>query len=218
MRAPFARVLGAVAVLLLFQNVLLVHPAADAAQRDLHPLLVASREAFAAGRFADALGPTRELVEALPGQPLYLERLARSYQGLGRRAEEARVWEQFVEASAVPVEACPMWPDALRAAGDGAGALAASERCLAFDPKNVDLLLALGQAYLRAGRLREARRALEEGAGYAPQYADLQLVLGIVAFADARGADARAHFERFLALSPERRAEVAVWLERTRSP
>lgn len=219
LRGPFGRVVGATAVLALFHNVLLVHPSADAAgpgSPDLDRALVASREAYAAGRFEEALAPTLAIVEALPGQPMYLERLARTYQALGRRGDEARTWEAFVESSAVPIEACPMLPEAHRAAGDDEAALAATERCVSFDPKNVDMLLALGQAYVRAGRRADARRVLEEGAAYAPRYADYALVLGVLAFADDRVADARAHFERFLALAPDRRPEVAVWLERTK--
>jgi tetratricopeptide (TPR) repeat protein len=218
LRGPFGRVAGATAVLALFHNVLLVHPTAEAVgpgSPDLDRTLAASREAFTAGRFDEGLAPTLALAEALPGQPMVLERLARTHQALGQRADEARAWEAFVEASAVPIEACPMLPDAHRAAGDHGAALAAYERCVSFDPKNVDMLLALGQAYVRAGRPGDARRVLEQGAGYAPLYADYQLVLGVLAFADDRVAGARAHFERFLALAPERHAEVAVWLERT---
>jgi tetratricopeptide (TPR) repeat protein len=220
MRGPLARVLGAIAVLMLFHNVLLVRPAADVvgpASAQLDRTLVSSRDAFAAGRFDAALAPTLALVEALPGQPMYLERLAKIYQALERPADEARTWEAFTQASAVPIEACPMLPEAHRRAGNEAAALASYERCLSFDPKNVDALLQLGQAYLRANRAADARRVLEQGARYAPQYADYQLVLGVLDFADDRVADARARFERFLALAPERRSEVAVWLERTRS-
>lgn len=217
MRAPFLRVLGAIALLLLFRSVLLVNPATGMEASGIDRELALSREAFAAGRFDAALAPTLALVEALPGQPMYLERLALTYRALGRRADEARAWAEFVEASAVPVEACPMFPEALRATGDEAAALASYELCLSFDPKNVDTLLQLGQAYLRAGRSPDARRVLEQGAAAAPQYADYQLVLGVLDFADDRRDDARARFERFLALAPERGGEVAAWLERTRS-
>jgi tetratricopeptide (TPR) repeat protein len=163
MRGPFARVVGALAVLLLYHGVLLRHPPAE----DLAPgsaaldrTLVASRDAFVAEQFEDALAPTLALVEALPGQPVFLERLALVYQGLDRHGDEAGAWEAFVDASATPIDACPMLAEAYRRTGDEAAALDAYERCLAFDPKNVDMLLYLGQAYLRAGRHDAARRAL----------------------------------------------------------
>ena len=61
----------------------------------------------------------------------------------------------------------------------------------------------------------DARRALEKGVALAPDYPDLYLLLGIRNFADGRRAEARQQFERFVELSPGRRDEVAVWLERT---
>lgn len=220
MRGPVSRVFGAVAVLMLFNNVLLRHPPAE----DLRPgsaaldrTLVASRDAFVARRFEEALAPTLQLVEALPGQPMYLERLALTYQALDRPGDEARAWEEFVDASATPIEGCPMLAEAYRRLGDEPASLERYERCLSFDPKNVDMLLHLGQAYLRAGRRSDARRVLEQGLGYAPQYGDYYLVLGVLDFAEDRTARARERFERFLELAPQRHSEVAVWLERTRS-
>jgi len=220
MRGPIARVLGALAVLLLFYQVLLQHAPAAALRPGspgLERALVASRDAFVARRFEEALPPTLQLVEALPGQPMYLERLARTYHGLGRTEDEARTWEEFVDASSVPIEACPMLPEAYRKLGDEETALASYERCLSFDPKNVDMMLYLGQSYFRAGRNEEARRLLEQGLGYAPKYADYHLVLGVLDFAEARTRSARSRFEHFVAMSPHRRQEVAVWLERTGS-
>ena len=220
MRGPAARVLGALAVLLVFYEVLLGRAPAAALRPGspgLERALVASRDAFVARSFEDALEPTLQLVEALPGQPMYLERLARIYHGLERSEDEARTWEEFVDASAVPIEACPMLPEAYRSLGDEEAALARYERCLSFDPKNVDMLLYAGQAYFRAGRNEDARRVLEQGLGYAPKYADYYLVLGVLDFAEARTGSARSRFEHFVAMSPHRRPEVAVWLERTGS-
>lgn len=221
MRGAGSRVSGAIGVLALFYFVLLDHPPANGSLRPGSPALertlIASRDAFAEHRFEDALEPTLALVEALPGQPMYLERLARTYHGLGRSDDEARTWEEFVEASAVPIEACPMLPESYQALGAESRALEAYERCLSFDPKNVDMLLFLGQAYFRAGRNAEARDLLERGVGYAPDYADYHLVLGVLDFSEARTGSARSRFEQFVAMSPKRRDEVAVWLRRTGS-
>lgn len=220
MRSPLARVVGSLAVLMLFQRVLLEHPQAEElgpGSAALDRVLVASRDAFAAGRYREALEPTRKLVDALPSQPVFLERLALSYRALERPADEARTWEEFVDASATPIDACPMLPEAYRRLGDHAAALESYERCLSFDPKNVDMLLYLGQAYLRAGRRADARRVLTQGLGYASQYGDYHLVLGVLDFSDGLTDRARERFERFLELAPQRRSEVAVWLARTGS-
>jgi len=105
MNNPLPRVAGAVAVLALFHAVLLEQPPAEElapGSAALDRTLVASRDAFAGGRFEEALEPTLALVEAMPGQPMFLERLAVIYQELGRPAEEARTWDEFVDASATP--------------------------------------------------------------------------------------------------------------------
>ena len=56
---------------------------------------------------------------------------------------------------------------------------------------------------------------LELALSVAPLYPDVHLVLGIREFDDGRITEARGRFKRFLELAPERREEVAVWLERT---
>ena len=220
MRGPVSRVLGAFAVLMLFHSVLLQHPRAEVlgpGSAALDATLVASRDAFVARRFEDALPPTLKLVDALPRQPVFLDRLARIYRALDRPGDEARTWEEFVDASAIPVEACPMLAEAYRRMGDEPAALDGYERCLSFDPKNVDMLLYLGQAYFRAGRGGDARRVLERGLGYFDDYSDYHLVLGVLDFSEGSTTRARERFERFLEISPHRRSEVAVWLERTGS-
>lgn len=221
MQNPLLRVAGAVVVLALFHAALLEQPPAEElapGSAALDRTLVASRDAFAGNRFEEALEPTLALVDAMPGQPVFLERLALVYQALERPADEARAWDEFVDASATPVDACPMLAEARMRMGDAAGALERYERCLSFDPKNVDMLLYLGQAYLREGRHADARRVLEQGVTYASLYDDYHLVLGVLDFSEGHTDQARGRFERFLELAPQRRSEVAVWLARTGSP
>ena len=108
-----------------------------------------------------------------------------------------------------------MLAEAYDATRDAARALDAFERCLEVEPDDPDALLFVARAYQGAGRTAEARRALEKAITIAPDYPDLYLLLGIRNFADGRRAEARQQFERFLQLTPTRRSEVAVWLERT---
>ena len=177
----------------------------------------ASEIAYSAGRFADALEPTRRLTEKMPSQAMYFDRLARIYGKLGNRAEEARSWEGVFAVSPTPAEACPMLAQAYEATNDVTRALGAFERCLDVEPDNPDALLLLGRAYQGAGRGNDARRVLEKALAISPQYPDAYLLLGIRNFADGYVDVARQQFEHFLALSPGRREEVAVWLERTKS-
>ena len=220
MRGPFARVVGAIAVLWLFHTVLL----RDALSEDLSPgspaierSLVASRDAYAAGRFEEALEPTLKLVAALPGQDVFLMRLAYIYRELERPDDEARTWEAVVDVSPTPVDACPMLAEVYQRMGDERASLHAYERCVGFDPKNLDMLLYLAQAYFRADRRDDAREVLERGIGFSGGYADYSLVLGVIEYSEGHTARARERFEHFVELAPDRREEVAVWLQRTAS-
>src|SRR5688500_16610980 len=49
----------------------------------------ASEVAYTAGRYADALEPTRRLTEKMPSQALYFDRLAHIHRELGHRSDEA---------------------------------------------------------------------------------------------------------------------------------
>ena len=57
--------------------------------------------------------------------------------------------------------------------------------------------------------------AFEAGLEIDASYPDLYLVLGIRQLDEGQVREARQSFERFLALAPTRRDEVAIWIERT---
>jgi tetratricopeptide (TPR) repeat protein len=221
MRHPVLRLMAA-AVLLAAYSLALSggtaggHTTAPVVAADIKRDVDASQAAYSAGRYADALEPTRRLTEQLPTQAVYFDRLARIQHELGSFREEARAWEGVFRTSPTPMDACPMLATAYEQIGDSAGALHAYERCVEVDPLNPDLLLFLGRAYNAAERAADARRVLEQALALAPEYPDVHLVLGVRHFADKHIEVARERFERFLSLAPARRDEVAVWLERTR--
>ena len=213
-----ARLAGAVIVLAIYCWALAGRTAAspvDAAEAQLQQDIQSSLTLFKTNRFAEALAPTTRLVEQSPSQAIYHQRLALIFQKLDRPADEVREWDAFMTVSPTPIDACPMVADASRRIGRDDQALAAFERCAAFEPANPDFLVFLGQAMLRADRKAEARAAFERGLAIDESYPDLHLLLGIRKFDDGELKDARVNFERVLALAPERRDEVAVWLERT---
>jgi cytochrome c-type biogenesis protein CcmH/NrfG len=218
MRGPLLRLAAAGVLLAAYYRWLLV-VAAPASATAISPVILqdidASQSAFSARRYREALPPTERLTVTLPSQAIYFDRLARIRHELGDAREEARAWEGVFRTSPTPAEACPMLAQAYDAAKDAARTLDAYERCVQVDPDNPDALLYLGRAYNAAERGADARRVLERAVIVAPLYPDVHLVLGVRDFADGRVAEARSHFERFLELSPERREEVAVWLERT---
>ena len=110
-----------------------------AADVEVEEWIVASREAFSNARWEEALAPTLALVERFPSQQVYSDRLARIYYGLGRPADEAAAWEQFVEVSPTPEDACPAMGHAYLRAGDHQASVRAFERCKDFDPMNGEL-------------------------------------------------------------------------------
>ena len=220
MRGPITRCAVALLLLAVYYRTLLGTSAPTPAPASFGEAatlrdIEASRVAFTAERYADALEPTERLTLQFPTQAVYFDRLARIQHGLGRPQHEARAWEGVFRTSPNPENACPMLAVAYERIPDPVRALDAYERCVQVSPADPDLLLFLGRAYNAAGRAEPARAALEEALGIDPLYPDVHLVLGIRDFQDGRRDAARGRFERFAALAPTRRDEVAVWLERT---
>jgi tetratricopeptide (TPR) repeat protein len=284
---PAARLAGGVLVLFAYAWALKPSPAAvpvaNQPDAQVEQWLAASNDAYAAGRYTDALEATSRLVARFPAQQVYAERLARILGKLNRAGDEAAAWERVIDASPTPVDACPAIGDAYARAGERQKSIEAFERCVSFDPRNSELLFFLGRAYestgrtadaldrytraaaldasnadvelglarlaLRENRVAEAGRAaaavlarfpsnadalllaglaaeregrsqdargyLERALAAAEGYVDVHIALGRVDAAAGRRAEARRHFERALELDPSRRAEIAVWLERT---
>ena len=98
---------------------------------------------------------------------------------------------------------------ALTAARDRAAAV------LAQVPTHVEGALVAGLAEQRAGHREGARFYLERAAALAPEYFDVRLALGILAYSESRLTQARSHFEAAFLSDPARRAEVQPWLDRT---
>lgn len=86
---------------------------------------------------------------------------------------------------------------------------------LAVAPDNVDALLLGGIVQRSAGNYAEAKRLLERGVARSPGYADFYVVLGGIAEAEGRVADALRYYDKALELRPEshdvaaRRARLA---------
>ena len=97
-------------------------------------------------------------------------RLALTYQGLGRFADEAVAWERFITLGAAPEEACPGLADAYPRNGDGDGELRAYERCADLDPRDPERLLDLGDALERARRPSDALEVYRRAAGLDPRH------------------------------------------------
>lgn len=91
----------------------------------------------------------------------------------------------------------------------------AAAAVLKSSPNHTDAHLVAGLSAQRRGRMSDARRHLERALALAEHYVDVHIALGVLDFREGRVVDARRHFERAVRLEPARRAEVAVWLDRT---
>jgi tetratricopeptide (TPR) repeat protein len=144
---------------------------------ELDALLVRSRDAFAAGQWAESLEPTRQLVARFPGQHVYLARLAETYRKLGRPADEAATWETFMDRSPLPADACPFIGHAYRKLGKYDQALNAFERCYESDPRNAELAFFVGLGHEWASHFDTAEEWYERAVGIAPPHYDSEVGL-----------------------------------------
>jgi tetratricopeptide (TPR) repeat protein len=219
MQSPAIRFVSAALLLAFYARGVVVNSSpAVAASADAELLrdIDDSQVAFSAGKYAEALEPTRRLTIRMPTQAMYFNRLARIHGELGHAREEAQALESVYRTSPTPEDACPTIGQAYDRVPDPAAALDAYRRCATLTPGDPDSHVFLGRAFNAAGLPAEAKGALERALALAPDYPDVHLLLGVHEYSNGRIAEARARFERFLALAPGRREEVAVWLERTR--
>ena len=179
MNASTSRIVGGLLVLTVYGAVLgSAEPHRPPSnEADAERLFEASRMAFEANRFAEALPPTLELTRAWPNQQIYLRRLAQIYHHLDRCGDEAAAWERAVEVSPTPIDTCPALPEAYVCAGQPDRALDAYERCAAFDRTNTDMLFYLGRARERAGRVDLAEAAYRDAVRVDANHADSLLGL-----------------------------------------
>lgn len=141
-------------------------------------------------RHGEALAPTLEIVRLNPANQFYIKQLADIYDRIGRPADAAEAWEEFVDRSPTPVEACPAIGRAYEKIGDIAKAHDAYRRCVGFDSRDPDMSFYLGHAYERSGDLARAKEAYQAGLALTPAYSDLQIGLARIDLRENRPADA----------------------------
>ena len=78
----------------------------------------------------------------------YLELRKQADQARSRQqfAEEARLWQEFMQHSPLPQQACPAIGKAYERAGEIDKSVEAFEKCVSLDPQNVDILIAFAHA------------------------------------------------------------------------
>jgi tetratricopeptide (TPR) repeat protein len=130
-------------------------------------------------QYKEALNPTLKLYRAYPENHIYIERLAKIYNHLGRYEDEARFWERYLDLAPTPIAACPQIGEAYWRQGESheRQAIAAYERCLAIDPLNADSIFYLGHAFEMSGDFERAAATYQKGLQLSPEYTDLRLGL-----------------------------------------
>jgi tetratricopeptide (TPR) repeat protein len=128
-------------------------------------------------RDAKALGPATTLYNRHPQNQIYIQQLAEIDHRLGRFEEEAKLWEEFLQYSPVPIEGCPQIGLAYRADHRNDRAADALKRCLEIEKDNPDVIYALGNTYEAMQDRPLAMETYQRGLSIAPDNADL--ILGI---------------------------------------
>src|SRR5205823_12988449 len=82
-------------------------PASVSSRKYTQELIATTQRLMRAKQYPEALPPLLRLHQAYPRNHVYLSQLATAYEQLQRPREEAETWEQFVQISPTPVEACP---------------------------------------------------------------------------------------------------------------
>ena len=141
-------------------------------------------------QYAKAVKATEALYLTDPANYIYAGLLATAKQGLHEYQAAAGLWEEYLRNAPVPGEACPQIGLAYRDAGQTAKALDALQRCLAFEPKNPDILYALGATYMETDSRAEAESAFRKGLSLAADDADLSLGLGRLALRRGKAGEA----------------------------
>lgn len=209
MTTPLARLIASLAMLALFYRAMLVPQAAPIADQvrvadaDADQTIAASRDLYAAARYADALAPTEALVQRFPTQHVYWQRLANIYQQLGRFHDEAAAWQHVIERSPTPWDACPAIAVAHAAGHDAAAAFAAYESCWALAPWDADAAFFLAREHERRSTPEQAAALYRRSLAIDPSHADSQLGLARLDLHASRFDAARQAAQTMVARFPD---------------
>ena len=205
---PFVRFALPVTALYLFFYYLVVNPLVleeqsgkilpeEAQQMRQIALLMMERK-----KFQEAREPLQTLHEAFPDSHIYHHDLAEVHHALGEYAEEAAMWELFLQHSPTPVEACPQISNAYEALGKREDAFRATRKCWEYDTTNSDSIFYYAHELERRGRTEEARDLYAKGHEVAPEYPDISVGLARTLSSTGQNQQARKLVDAVLKKSP----------------
>lgn len=173
--------------------------------------------------YVRAAGLTEQAIDAFtrcsafdPGNTDMLFYLARAQEQIGRHDLAEQSYREAVRIDDTNGDSQLGLARLDLRAGRVEAAKRAAIAVLKIYPNHADALLIAGLGAQRLGQGSEARQYLERALAVSESYADVHIALGILDFSEGNIAAARGHFLRFVEIQPARRAEVAVWLERSK--
>jgi len=170
---------------------------------EVKALVDLSDSRFSKGEFQKALEPALKLYNSYPENAVYLHRLADIYHRLGRYAEEAATWEQFLQHAPVPIEGCPQIGQAYEKQGKKGEAIKAYERCLTFEATDLDSMYSLAHALEMERQYERADNLYDRCAALSPTSPDCLLGKARVLFRRGRAEDAAKIAGDVLARMPD---------------
>ena len=142
-------------------------------------------------KYAEALEPIMKLYQSYPENPVYIQKVAETYDRLGRYKEEAELWEKFMQNAPLPWEGCPQIGLASQKQGSKKQSIDAVERCLAFDTRDADALFFLGHAVETIQQYDRAGKLYQQCLGVSPRYPDCRAGYARVLIHQGHAAEAR---------------------------
>lgn len=214
MDIPFIRFAFPLLILYGYWYAFMDNPWVDPPQEELssdpnHLSQTAAREILGQGRkllveekYEEALTPFLRLHKAFPENHIYQQNLAQSYEHLERYKEADEMWEQFLQNSPTPIEACPQIGLDYRAQGKTREAFHAFERCHTIE-ENADTLLFYANALEREGQFRKALELYQKAVLRAPDYSDVVVGLARAEARTGKAVAARPLIDKILENKPD---------------
>jgi len=213
MEIPFVRLILPVAVLYLFYwafvlNPVVVEPGGkmnmqdSLAPEEARALADQSHTLLARKAYSQALPLIIRLHRTFPENDVYIRELATTYLNLGRFAEEAAMWEEFLQYGTVPADACPEIGLAYQKQRRGVEAGRAFQRCYELEP-TADNIMYYAHAVEISGNYEKAGELYREGLKRSPDYPDLNLGLARIELHQGNSNDALQRALAVLGRSPE---------------
>jgi tetratricopeptide (TPR) repeat protein len=212
---PFIRFAFPVLILYAFWWILVANPWVDDTAGDdttspnalstaaTRELLEESRALIQSNRLEEALVPLKKLHAAYPEDQIYSQQMAETYERLSMFREAAESWENYLEYSPTPIEACPQIAFAYQKQGKRREALKAFERCWSIDEQNVDSIVSYAHALEMEGQFGRAKELYQKGVRLAPHYPDLAVGLARVQARMGEAAAARPRIDAVLREHPD---------------